>query len=314
MQKRHIGRTGLEVTVTGLGCNNFGWKIGQQESTAVVAKALDLGIDFFDTADRYGTTAGESEVVLGKALGARRKDIVLLTKFGVDMDNARLRDSSRRYVLSAVEGSLRRLDTDWIDVYMIHWPDYATPMEETLRALDDLVRSGKVRYIACSNLEPWRIADAVWISKHQGLETLIASQDHYNLLKRDAEKDLIPALSHYGLGFIPYFPLQGGLLSGKYSAGVSGAEGRLKDNFLGMGNWFLTERNLQIVAALEQFCRERGRTLLELAISWLVARPFVSSVICGATRPEQVEQNLKAASWELSAEDLAAIDKITQVP
>jgi aryl-alcohol dehydrogenase-like predicted oxidoreductase len=313
MQKRQIGRSGLRVTTVGLGCNNFGWKIDQEASSRVVAKALDLGVDFFDTADVYGTKPGESETVLGKALGARRKDIVLLTKFGVDTANLRLRDSSRRYVLNALEASLRRLNTDWIDIYMIHWPDYATPIDETLKTLDDLVRSGKIRYIACSNLETWRVVDAVWTSRHLNLESFIATQDHYSLLKRDADKDMIPAAKHHGLGFIPYMPLASGLLTGKYSAGMSGAEGRLKENFLGMGNLFLTERNLKIVTVLEEFCRARGHTLLELAVSWLAANPLVSSVICGATRPEQVEQNIKAAGWALSAEDLAEIDKLTNV-
>jgi aryl-alcohol dehydrogenase-like predicted oxidoreductase len=313
MQKRHIGNSGLRVNTVGLGCNNFGWKIDQEASNKVVAKALDLGIDFFDTADVYGTKPGESEAVLGKALGTRRKDIVLLTKFGVDTANLRLRDSSRRYVLNAIEASLRRLNTDWIDIYMIHWPDYATPIEETLKTLDDLVRSGKIRYIACSNLETWRVVDAVWTAQHLHLESFIATQDHYSLLKRDADKDMIPAAKHHGLGFIPYMPLASGLLTGKYSAGMSGTEGRLKENFLGMGNLFLTERNLKIVAALEEFCRARGHTLLELAVSWLAANPIVSSVICGATKPEQVEQNIKAADWALTTEELGEIDKLTKV-
>ena len=311
LQQRHIGRSGLRVSSVGLGGNNFGWKIGQEESNRVVGKALDLQVTLFDTADRYGTSAGESEIVLGKALGPRRKDVVLLTKFGVDLVDYS-RNSSRRYVATAVEGSLRRLNTEWIDVYMIHWPDYATPMEETLRALDDLVRSGKIRYIACSNLEPWRIADAVWISRHFNLETFICAQNHYSLLNRDVEKDLIPALEHFGMGLSPYYPLASGLLTGKYSGGASPAEGRLKDNFLRLGNQFLNERNLGIVNALEEFCRTRGRTLLELAVSWLLAKPSVPSVICGATRPEQVEQNVKAAEWTLSAEDLTEIDKITR--
>jgi aryl-alcohol dehydrogenase-like predicted oxidoreductase len=312
MQTRHVGRSGLKVTTVGLGCNNFGWKIDQQASNSVVAQALDLGVNLFDTADRYGTTAGDSEIVLGKALGARRKDIVLLTKFGVGLINARLRDSSRRYVMTAAEASLRRLNTDWIDVYMIHWPDYSTPMEETLRALDDLVRGGKIRYIACSNLEAWRVVDAAWISKHFNLETFIAAQDHYNLLKRDADKDLIPALQHHGLGFIPYYPLASGLLTGKYSAGTNAAEGRLQDNFLGLGNYFLNERNLKLVGALEEFCRARGHTLIELAVSWLAAQPIVSSVICGATKPEQVAQNVSAANWALNPDDLAEIDTLTK--
>ena len=311
MQKRQIGRSGLRVSTAGLGCNNFGWRIDQEASNKVVAKALELGITLFDTADRYGTNAGDSEVVLGKALGPRRKDIVLLSKFGVDLQNARVRDSSRHYIMNAVEGSLRRLNTDWIDCYMIHWPDYATPMEETLRALDDLVRAGKVRYIACSNLETWRVADAVWISRHGQLETFIATQTEYNLLNRSAEKDVIPALAHYGLGFIPYYPLASGLLTGKYSAGAA-AQGRLKDNFLRLGDAYLTERNLGIVGALEAFCRERGHSLLELAVSWLAQQSTVASVICGATKPEQVEQNVNAAGWLLSAEDLAQIDKLTK--
>ena len=312
MQTRHVGRSGLKVSTIGLGCNNFGWKIDQPASDRVVARALELGVTLFDTADRYGTSAGDSEIVLGQALGSHRKEIVLLTKFGVGLINAQVRDSSRRYVMTAVEASLRRLNTDWIDVYMIHWPDYATPMEETLRALDDLVHSGKIRYIACSNLEAWRVVDAVWTSRHCNLGTFIAAQDHYNLLKRDADRDLIPALQHHGLGFIPYYPLASGLLTGKYSAGTNEAVGRLKDNFLGLGNYFLNERNLQVVAALEEFCRARGRTLLELAVSWLAAQPVVSSVICGATQPEQVEQNVKAANWALGADDLAEVDKITK--
>ena len=285
MQTRHVGRSGLKVTTVGLGCNNFGWKIDQEASNSVVAQALELGINLFDTADRYGTTAGESEIVLGKALGPHRKEIVLLTKFGVDLINPHVRDSSRRYVMTAVEESLLRLDTDWIDVYMIHWPDYGTPMEETLRALDDLVRSGKVRYIACSNLEAWRVVDAVWTSRQLNLETFIAAQDHYNLLHRGADKDLIPALQHHGLGFIPYYPLASGLLTGKYSAGAQAAEGRLQDNFLGLGNYFLNERNLKVVGALQEFCHARGHTLLELAVSWLASHSVVSSVICGATKP-----------------------------
>ncbi len=312
MQQRHIGRTGLRVSAVGLGGNNFGWKIDQEASNKVVTKALDLGITLFDTADRYGTNGGDSEIVLGKALGARRKDIVLLTKFGLDL-NDYSRNGSRRYVMSAVEGSLRRLNTDWIDVYMIHWPDYATPMEETLRALDDLVHNGKIRYIAVSNLEPWRVTDAVWLSKHFNLASFTCAQDHYNLLQRGVEKDMLPALEHYGMGFMPYFPLASGLLTGKYSGGAKPTEGRLKENFLNMGNQFLTERNLNIVAALEDFCRSRGHTLLELAVSWLLAKPVVCSVIGGATKPEQVEQNVKAAEWALSAADLAEIDKITQI-
>ena len=311
MQLRHIGRSGLRVTTVGLGCNNFGWKIDQEASNAAVAKALDLGITLFDTADRYGTQGGDSEVVLGKALGSRRNDVVLLTKFGVDLKDYS-RNSSRSYVISALEASLRRLGREWIDIYMIHWPDYSTPMEETLRALDDLIRSGKVRYIACSNLEPWRVADARWLSKHFDLHHFVCAQDHYNLLKRDAEKELVPALEHYGMGFIPYFPLASGLLTGKYTDDQKAA-GRLSENFLNTGKQFLTDRNVRVARELADFCRARNRTLLELAVSWLAANPLVSSVICGATTPQQVEQNVAAAGWVLSSEDLAEVDRITKV-
>jgi aryl-alcohol dehydrogenase-like predicted oxidoreductase len=311
MKQRHIGRTGLRVSTVGMGGNNFGWKIDQEASNAVVSKALDLGITLFDTADRYGNTAGESEIVLSKALGERRKDIVLLTKFGVDLVDYS-RNSSRSYVLNAVEGSLRRLNTDWIDIYMIHWPDYATPIEETLRALEVLVRSGKVRYIACSNLEPWRIADATWIAKQANLPLFCCAQDHYSLLHRNAEKELIPALEHYGIGLSPYYPLASGLLTGKYSGGAKPGEGRLTENFLRLGNQFINEKNLAIVNALDAFSKERGHTLLELAVSWLLSKSIVPSVICGATKPEQVELNVQAAEWVLSSEELAEIDKITK--
>jgi len=313
MQKRQVGRSGLRVTTVGLGCNNFGWSIDQAASNQVVTRALDVGITLFDTADRYGTAGGDAEVVLGKALGARRKDIVLLTKFGIGLVDASQRDSSRRYVISAAEASLKRLGTDWIDVYMIHWPDYGTPIEETLSALDDLVRSGKVRYIGCSNLEPWRVVDGLWTSRHGQLESFIASQNEYSLLNRGVEKELIPALEHYGVGLIPYFPLASGLLTGKYAADAT-AHGRLKDNFLGLGNLFLTERNLKVVESLQSFCRERQHTLLELAVSWLSSQRTVCSVICGATRPEQVEQNVKAAGWTLSEQELAAVNQLTAAP
>jgi|KBSSwiStaDraftv2_1062776.scaffolds.fasta_scaffold24213_4 aryl-alcohol dehydrogenase-like predicted oxidoreductase len=314
MKLRRVGDTGLRVSTVGLGCNNFGWTIDEKASQAVVDKALDLGVTLFDTADYYGTKPGEAETVLGRTLGARRKDIVLVTKFGVDMaGNGMARDSSRRYILQAVEGSLKRLGTDWIDVYMIHWPDYETPMEETLRALDDLIAAGKIRYIACSNLETWRVVDAVWTARSNGLHPFIAAENQYSLLAREAEADMIPALEHQGLGFLPYFPLASGMLTGKYTrGGASGASGRLADNFLRLGDVFMSERNFDIVEALDAFARERGHTLLELAISWLASKPVVSSVICGATKPEQVEQNVAAAGWALTPEELADIDKISR--
>jgi aryl-alcohol dehydrogenase-like predicted oxidoreductase len=313
MNIRHVGRTGLRLPTVGLGCNNFGWTIDEAASQKVADRALELGVNFFDTADYYGKQPGDGELVLGRVLGARRKDVTLLTKFGVDMrSNGSVRDSSRGYLMQAVEGSLRRLGTDWIDVYMIHWPDFSTPIEETLRALDDLVRSGKVRYIACSNLAPWRVVDAVWTSRHHGLERFVATQNQYSLLSRGVEADIIPALEQQGLGLLPYYPLANGMLTGKYSRNGDRPAGRLSENFLRLGDAFMTDRNFDMVEALEAFARERGHTLLELAINWLAAQPIVSSIICGATKPEQIEQNVKAAGWALSAEELADVDKITK--
>ncbi|MET0733748.1 MAG: aldo/keto reductase [Casimicrobiaceae bacterium] len=313
MKMRHVGRSGLRLSTVGLGCNNFGWKIDEAASRKVIDKALDLGITAFDTADFYGVKPGDSEQVLGNLLGARRKNISLITKFGIDTaSDGTLRNSSRAYVTRALEDSLRRLRTDWIDIYMIHWPDYATPMEETLRALEDFVRAGKVQYIAVSNLETWRVVDAVWTSKYLGISSFVAAENQYSLLARSAETDIIPALEHYGMGLLPYFPLASGLLTGKYSRPGAKASGRLAENFLGLGNMFINDRNVEIAAALDAFARSRGRTLLELAISWLAAQPVVCSIICGATSAEQVEQNVAAADWALTPEDLAEVDTLTK--
>ena len=312
MESRHLGRTGLRISSVGLGCNNFGWTIDEAASQAVVDRALDLGVTVFDTAASYGKSFGASEVLLGRMLRDRRKNITLITKFGLTPSGAGTRrDSSRAAIMQGVEASLRRLRTDWIDVYMLHWPDPETPIGETLGVLDDLVHAGKVRYVACSNLEPWKLADSVWISRHEGLERFVAAENHYNVLVRDCEKDLLPTLAHYGLGLLPYFPLASGMLTGKYSRLGGKPAGRLTDNFLRLGDTFMTERNFEIVEDLEAFAKERGRTLLGLAISWLLANPLVSSVICGATKPEQVEQNIMASGWAMTSEDLARIDQIT---
>jgi aryl-alcohol dehydrogenase-like predicted oxidoreductase len=310
MKERNVGKSGLRVSTVGLGCNNFGWSIDASASEKVIGRAIDLGITLFDVADFYGKPPGSSETVLGRILGPRRKEIVLATKFGIDFSNGgKRRDSSRRHVLRAVEDSLRRLNTDWIDVYMIHFPDPSTPMQETLRALDDLVRSGKVRYIGCSNLGPWKIVEAMWIARELNTNAFVASESEYSLLSRGVEQDLIPALSAYGLGLFPYYPLAGGLLSGKYVGGANTkVDGRLANNFLGLGNRFLTEQNIARTESLQRCSAERGYSLLELALGWLGAQPTVSSIIAGATRPEQVEQNVRAAERQLSPEDLVAID------
>jgi aryl-alcohol dehydrogenase-like predicted oxidoreductase len=304
MEQRNIGQSGLRASVVGLGCNNFGWTIDAEASRLVVDKAFDLGVNFFDTAHVYGSTFGKSEEVLGDLIKGRRNEIVLATKFSGSPQ--RPRDNSRRFVLNEIENALRRLKTDWVDIYMIHWPDFTTPMEEVLRTLDDIVRSGKTRYIGVCNLAPWRLVEAQWLAKELGTYKFIAGQYEYNLLSRDIEAEHIPAMQAYGLGLTPYFPLASGLLTGKYLKGD--AAGRLTDNFLGLGNRMLTEANFEKVRKLDAFAKSRERSLLELAMSWLAAQPVVSSVIAGATKPHQLEQNVAAAKWALSADDLGEID------
>jgi aryl-alcohol dehydrogenase-like predicted oxidoreductase len=275
-----------------------------------VDRALDLGITLFDTADTYGNGGG-SEAILGEILGDRRKEIVLATKFGSVMSEEReLKGASRRYIMRAVEDSLRRLKTDWIDLYQLHRQDPLTPIEETLRALDDLVHQGKVRYIGCSNLPAWRVVEAQWTSRSHGLNAFVSTQDEYSLLVRDVERELLPAAQAYGLGLIPYFPLASGLLTGKYRRNSPLPEGTRLANTQRLASRYISGANWDKVERLERFCAERGRTLLELAFSWLLSRPQVSSVIAGATRPEQVEQNVAAADWALSPEELAEIDRL----
>ena len=313
MELRNVGNSGLRVSAVGLGCNNFGWGIDVDAARAVIHKALDVGITLFDTADVYGGQGG-SENVIGQILGDRRKDIVLATKFGMQMDQAGVtKGASRRYIMSAVEASLKRLRTDWIDLYQLHFPDALTPMEETLRALDDLVGQGKVRYVGCSNVPAWGVADAYWIAKTEGLNRFVSAQDEYSLLMRGLEKDLKPALETYGMGLLPYFPLASGLLTGKYKRNEPMPEGTRLARAKGVSHFekFLTDEKWNAVERLTGFVAERGHTLLELAFSWLLARKPVCSVIAGATKPEQVDNNAAAAGWKLSEEDLAAIDKIT---
>ncbi|HTH96897.1 MAG TPA: aldo/keto reductase [Stellaceae bacterium] len=309
MQKRRLGPSGLQVSLVGLGCNNFGGRIDLEASRKVVHAALDHGITLFDTADSYGNRGG-SETALGQILGGHRKDIVLASKFGMPMDDAgTLKGGSRRYIMRAVEDSLRRLKTDWIDLYQLHRPDPDTPIEETLRALGDLIAQGKVRYIGCSNLEAWQVVEAQWTSTHLGLPRFIASQDELSLLVRGTEKTLLPALDAYGLGLLPYFPLANGLLTGKYRRGGPKPEGtRLADPQ--RGERYLTPANLDRVELLLGFAEARGHTLLELAFSWLAAKRSVSSVIAGATKPEQIAANVRASDWRLSMDDLAEIDRL----
>ena len=308
---RKLGNSGLQVSLIGLGCNNFNWHIDLEASRKVIDKAIDLGITLFDTSDVYGQRGG-SETCIGKILGDRRKNIVLATKCGMPMDDAGvLKGASRRYIVSAVEASLKRLKTDWIDLYQIHVFDPLTPIEETLRALDDLVRQGKVRYIGCSSFPSWRVVEAQWTSKSLGINAFISCQDHYNLLYRDIERELLPAAQAYDMGLLPYFPLASGALTGKYKRDAPMPEGarltsvkRLADTYLGEAQW-------RKIEALEKFCAARDHSMVELSFSWLAARPQVSSIIAGATKPEQLDMNVKAADWALTTEDMAEVDRIT---
>jgi aryl-alcohol dehydrogenase-like predicted oxidoreductase len=312
VEQRRLGKSGLEVSLVGLGCNNFGGRADFEATRKVVHKALDLGITLFDTADIYGNRGG-SEDFLGQLLGDRRKDIVLASKFGMAMDDVgKLMGASRRYIMSEVEASLRRLRTDWIDLYQLHQPDPLTPIEETLRAMDDLVRQGKARYIGCSNLNAWQTVEALWTSKQLNLNAFISYQNEYSLLVRDIDLELIPAMQAYGLGLLPFFPLASGLLTGKYKRNAPMPQGARLTNTKAIANRYLTDENWSIVERLESFSDKRGHSLLELAFSWLAARPTVSSIIAGATKPEQLEQNVRAADWKLTPEDLAEIDQLTR--
>ncbi len=311
MQFRNLGPSGLRVSVVGLGCNNFGGRIDDAAAKAVIHKAFDVGITLFDTADIYGT-AGGSETAMGGILGDRRKDIVLASKFCMPMDKAgKLQGASRRYIMTAVEASLKRLKTDYLDLYQLHRPDPLTPIEETLRALDDLVRAGKVRYIGCSNLPGWQVVDADWTARANGLSRFVSCQDEYSMLVRRHERELFPAMQSKGMSLLPYFPLANGLLTGKYKRNAAMPAGARMTREATRAGEVLTEQNWSIAEKLEDFAKGRGHSLLELAFSWLASKPFIASVIAGATKPEQVEANAKAAYWIMTPDDVAEADTIT---
>ncbi|MDT5041490.1 MAG: hypothetical protein QOE51_2475 [Actinoplanes sp.] len=312
MTYRRLGSSGLVVSTIGLGCNNVGRKLDADGTRAVVDAAFDAGITLFDTADIYGTPHGASEELLGLALKGRRDEIVLATKFGMDMAGMNGADrgarGSRGYILRAVEASLRRLDTDYIDLYQIHAPDAETPIEETLAALDDLVRAGKVRYLGNSNFAGWQLADADWTARAAGHSAFISAQNQYSLLHRGVEAEIIPACEHFGLGFLPFFPLASGLLSGKYRRGQKAAAGtRLAQEryqpWLDGADWDLIE-------ALTAFGAERGHSLLDVAIAGLAARPAVTSVIAGATTADQIRANAAAGTWDLTPQETADLDAL----
>ncbi|WP_428539491.1 aldo/keto reductase [Rhodopila sp.] len=310
MEIRNLGQSGLRVSSIGLGCNNFGGRIDETATKAVIHKALDLGISLFDTADVYGERGG-SETVMGRVLGDDRKRIVLATKFAMPMDDSgEMAGGSRHYIMAAVEHSLRRLKTDWIDLYQMHRADPRTPIEETLRALDDLIRQGKVRYIGCSNFAAWQMTEAAWTARTAGLNGFVSCQDEYSLVHRAAEAELLPAARKLGFGLLPYFPLASGLLTGKYRRNTPLPAGTRLAETQRLADRYLTERNWQISEKLADFAESHGHTMLQLAFSWLLAQSPVASVIAGATQPDQLEQNVKAGDWALTVDETAEIDRI----
>jgi aryl-alcohol dehydrogenase-like predicted oxidoreductase len=313
MRYRRLGRSGLTVSVVGLGCNNLGGRLEREGTHGVVDAAVDAGITLFDTADIYGMPHGASEEELGKALRSRRDAVVVATKFGMDMEGANGPDfgarGSRRYVVRAVEASLRRLRTDHIDLLQMHEPDPVTPIEETLAALDDLVRAGKVRYVGSSNFAAWQVVEAEWVSRVDGVTRFISAQNRYSLLERSAEAELIPACEQYGIGLIPYFPLESGLLSGKYRRGQEAPRGsRLSRERY---QRILSDAPWDTIEALTAYAADRDATILDVAIGGLIAQPGVASVIVGAMSGVQVKANVAAAAWEPTAADLAELDELT---
>jgi aryl-alcohol dehydrogenase-like predicted oxidoreductase len=312
MDFRRLGNSGLVVSVVGLGTNNFGMKLDMDATREVVHAALDEGITLFDTADSYGT----SEERLGEILQGNRDDVVIATKFGSDVRPRGLSNGedwgargSRRYIRRAVEASLRRLRTDWIDLYQMHRPDDATPIDETLSALSDLVREGKVRYIGSSNFTGWQVAEAEWMSRTRRLDRFVSAQNEYSWLARGIETDLVPALEHYGIGLLPFYPLANGLLTGKYRRGEPAPAGsRLSRPGRESA---LADEAFDVVEGLDSFAKARGVTLLDVAVGGLAAQPSVASVIAGATSREQVVKNVAAGSWQPTLEDLAELDELT---
>ncbi|MBD3145336.1 aldo/keto reductase [Microbispora camponoti] len=306
MTYRRLGDSGLVVSALGLGGNNFGRRIDLDATRAVVDAALDAGVTLIDTADIYG----ESEALLGEVLKGRREQVVIATKFGGDVNGANGPDwgarASRRYVRLAVERSLRRLKTDWIDLYQLHFPDPSTPIEETLSVLTDLVREGKVRYVGSSNFASWQVTDADWIARTGGFERFVSAQNEYSLLDRQADKELVPALLHHGVGLLPYFPLANGLLTGKYRRGEEPPAGAR----LAGRPQYLTDARFEVVERLQEFAERQGVSLLDVAIGGLLAQPSVSSVIAGATRPEQIKANVAAAAWR---PDDAALEELNEI-
>ena len=307
MEYRRLGKSGLKVSAIGLGTNAFGSRADEQTSIKIIEHALELGVNFIDTAESY--TQGRSEEIVGKAINGKRSQAIIATKFGhVRTVGPKERGGSRSYIIKALENSLRRLNTDYIDLYYLHYPDTETPIEETLRALDDLVRAGKVRYVACSNLAAWQLCAAEWTSRLRNLEPFIAIQSRYNMFDRSIEQEIVPCCQASGIGVVPWGPLASGFLTGKYARSpeipvrFSPSGGIYRDVF--------TETNFEKLAKLKIFARERSHSLGELAVVWLLSHPWLGSVITGATNAEQVSSNVAAGDWKLTAEDVAQLDKM----
>ncbi len=311
MKYKKLGKSDLEVSVVGLGCMMFGSMCDQDQTNDVVDTALDEGINMFDVADIYGHPPGTAETMVGKALGNRRKDIVLATKWGAQSGGrggSIEGGGTREYIMNAVEQSLERLGTDYIDLYQYHFPEVATPIEETLQALDDLVKQGKVRYIGCSNMDGAQLSEADSVASEKNLSAFVSAQNWYSLLHRDIETDLLPVAEEVNIGIIPYFPLESGLLTGKYRKGAEDPEG---SRLAKWGGAFKTDDKMDSVEALREYGESIDRSVLELAMGRLTNRPTVTTVIAGVTKPEQIRQNAAAGNWELTPDDIAAVDQLT---
>jgi aryl-alcohol dehydrogenase-like predicted oxidoreductase len=312
MEYRDIGTSDLKVSVVGLGCNNFGARMDLAAARTLVHHAIDRGINHFDTADIYGPR-GKSEEILGEILGGKRKEVVIATKFGMVFDEAgAMKGASRKYIMAAVEGSLRRLKTDYIDLYYQHRADPSVPIEETLRALDDLVKQGKVRHIGNSNFDGKQLDEADATARKLGLTRFICAQDELSLIKRHIEKDRVPAMQRDKIALVPYFPLASGLLTGKYRRGAPVPAGTRMAAKNRLSDLFWTHENLELTYRIVEFCEQRKLNMLDVAFAWLLEKPFVPSVIAGASRPEQIDANIKAAVAKLSGAELGALDKLTE--
>jgi aryl-alcohol dehydrogenase-like predicted oxidoreductase len=317
MEYRTIGRSALKTSVISIGGDTFGRDIEEKDAVNVIHYALDNGINYIDTADVYGRGGGRSEEIIGKAVKGRRDKVLIATKFGVAVGEGSQQFASKDglgapdYITKAVEASLRRLNTDYIDLYQFHMPDPTTPIEDTLRTMDSLVKAGKVRYIGGSNLPAWELNEAMWVSKAAGLNSFVSVQPRYNLLDRHCEEELVPCCRAYRVGLIPWYPLAGGFLTGKYRRGQPLPPGTRFGGNPDFYAWLLSDTNFNVLEKLTAFAARRGHTAAELAIGWLVSHPFVSTVIAGVTKTTQVSANIAAASWQLTADEMKEIDAIT---